>query len=374
MSEDSNPDNNASGQSICTVPDLPSVKQGKDSSTPEAKSDDSISSEAPSKDPEFEMLTPADFEDREPATLTKSPASSLCSFTEVESPPRSPGIEVTMEHSDMKKLLHEAGKESGESSNETEENGEQPDNDIDKEGNKQNERLENDCVKNIQLNKDGAVNDGAGKNNALSETGKALSDDVMSETAPDANEKEDHLRPGKILSTSDGKELVEENKQESTSDQNKDISDGKPGKRKDSLFDFSKVSTDDDAAIFSSITYLGSTTVNAPVSDTELKRTMAILKEQSRVAVEVVLSVSISFDGFVKLLDPQNKTVIATYELQKILFCGRGDDGGNEQDCFAFNTCHDNGAHIFHCHVFRCFENGAVSGDNYSTIIIFVFY
>jgi hypothetical protein len=253
-----------------------------------------------------------------------------------------------MEHSDMKKLLHEAGRESGESSNETEEHTPittpPPEVVNDKQSQEHAECLENalDCAETVLH---------------LSETN--LSENVVPETASETEKSasKDPIRAENNLSATDKKPEKLQSEQGS-----QDTSDGQPGEKvdNDTLSDFSKVSEDNDVTLFSSITYLGSSTVNAPVSDTELKRTMAILRQQSRVSVDIILSVGSSFNGEVKLLDPQNRMVIATYELQKILFCGRGDDESDEQDCFAFNTSHGN-SDIFHCHVFRCLESGAVS-------------
>ena len=115
-----------------------------------------------------------------------------------------------------------------------------------------------------------------------------------------------------------------------------------------------------DAVVFDNITYLGSSTVNAPVSEIELKRTMSILAEQTEVTIDVLLSVGSTTDGLIRLIDPENDADIATYRIQRILFCGRGDIDGAEKDCFAFNTVHGD-SDIFHCHVFRCKEPDMVS-------------
>ena len=117
---------------------------------------------------------------------------------------------------------------------------------------------------------------------------------------------------------------------------------------------------DDDAVLFSGITYLGSSTVNAPVSEIELKRTMSILREQTEVTIDVLLSVGSTSDSIIRLMDPETQTDIATYRIQRILFCGRGDADGSEKDCFAFNTVHGD-SEIFHCHVFRCEDPEKVS-------------
>ena len=116
---------------------------------------------------------------------------------------------------------------------------------------------------------------------------------------------------------------------------------------------------DEDVVIFNNITYLGSSTVNAPVSEIEFRRTMAILAEHTRVAIKVSLTVGSTLDGCIRLIDPENDTDIASYHIHRILFCGKGDD--KEKDCFGFNTVHGD-SDVFHCHVFRCQDPDMVSG------------
>lgn len=111
--------------------------------------------------------------------------------------------------------------------------------------------------------------------------------------------------------------------------------------------------SDDNAILFDGITYLGSSTVNAPVSEIELKRTMSILREQTEVTIDVLLYVGSTSESMIRLKDPETQADIATYRIQRILFCGRGDIEEGEKDCFAFNTVHGD-SDIFHCHVFRC--------------------
>lgn len=118
--------------------------------------------------------------------------------------------------------------------------------------------------------------------------------------------------------------------------------------------------SDDNAVLFNGVTYLGSSTVNAPVSEIELKRTMAVLREQTEVTIDVLLYVGSTSDSMIRLKDPETQADIATYRIQRILFCGRGDAEGNERDCFAFNTVHGD-SDIFHCHVFRCTDPERVS-------------
>lgn len=113
--------------------------------------------------------------------------------------------------------------------------------------------------------------------------------------------------------------------------------------------------SDDGAVLFDGVTYLGSSTVNAPVSEIELKRTMSVLREQTEVTIDVLLYVGSTSDSMIRLKDPDTQADVATYRIQRILFCGRGDAEGSEKDCFAFNTVHGD-SDIFHCHVFRCVD------------------
>ena len=349
MSDESENRTQYASENESRVLEIPLVQH--ENATPDTKSDDSIASEARTKDPEFEMLNSPDLDDAmsESVPLTKSGASSLGSFTEVTSLADAPGVEMTTEHSDVTKLLHEAGKESGESSTEADEHSPSPEIETNKAGNGQSESgLE--CVQTALENREDSLSN--------EEECKGNLKDVLTEgDCPTEKGLYEVLRQENVEKDS---RLADGEMKVPMPDHGFDASDGKPRqKRDDSLADFSQIE-DDDVVLFSNITYLGSSTVNAPVSDVELKKTMAILKQQTRVAIDIVLSVGTSFNGAVKLLDPRNKTVIAMYELQKILFCGRGDDDGNEADCFAFNTCHGN-SDIFHSHVFRCLENAAVS-------------
>ena len=53
--------------------------------------------------------------------------------------------------------------------------------------------------------------------------------------------------------------------------------------------------------MFNGVTYLGCATVNAPRSEVEIYRNMAVLNEQSQSAIPVVLSVPSTADGTVRL-------------------------------------------------------------------------
>ncbi|XP_052788930.1 rab GTPase-activating protein 1-like isoform X2 [Mya arenaria] len=111
-----------------------------------------------------------------------------------------------------------------------------------------------------------------------------------------------------------------------------------------------------DCIVFHGVTYLGCAVVNAPRSEVEIYRNMAILNEQSHGAMPIVLSVPANADGVVRLLEPDSDTEISSYKIHRILFCARGPADSNEKRCFAFTFSHGVSAEsaIFQCHVFRC--------------------
>lgn len=118
-----------------------------------------------------------------------------------------------------------------------------------------------------------------------------------------------------------------------------------------------------DCIVFHGVTYLGCATVNAPRSEVEIYRNMAILNEQSLGAIPIVLSVPATADGTVsqsevsvRLLEPDTDAEISSYQIHRILFCARGPAESSEKRCFAFTFSHGNSSEtaIFQCHVFRC--------------------
>jgi hypothetical protein len=133
--------------------------------------------------------------------------------------------------------------------------------------------------------------------------------------------------------------------------------------------------------IFHGVTYLGSASINAPRSEEELNRNMAILNEQSKMSIEVTLSVPENATGVVRLLDPQTELEIISYRIPQILFCARGLSNSPLACCWAFTTSRvttstnsgqsqpngNNGENgkvqqelLYQCQVFRC--------DNQETI------
>ncbi|RDD44452.1 Rab GTPase-activating protein 1 [Trichoplax sp. H2] len=105
--------------------------------------------------------------------------------------------------------------------------------------------------------------------------------------------------------------------------------------------------------IFEGLTCLGSSTVNAPKSETEAQRVMATMRENSAKAIEVNLSVPSDVKGSVALLDPITGSEICSYPVTRILFCARGNPKAAEKDCFSFSSTYQK-TEIFYIHVFQC--------------------
>lgn len=109
---------------------------------------------------------------------------------------------------------------------------------------------------------------------------------------------------------------------------------------------------------FSGVVSLGKANINAPRSEAEILRNMAILNnEQGVEVIKVSLSVPNTSDGFVQLHDSAGR-FIAQYEVTSILYFAKGAIGTPEEACFAF-TCplghaESQESTIFQCHVFRC--------------------
>ena len=116
------------------------------------------------------------------------------------------------------------------------------------------------------------------------------------------------------------------------------------------------------AYVYRGVIYLGSTTVNAPISEVEANRKIGILKKHSDAAqaIPVNLLVPTMSTGKVALKDPETDQPLATFPVKTILFCVRGASP-DMLDCFAFNVRHKTSG-IFHCHVFQC-ENAQEVGN-----------
>lgn len=108
------------------------------------------------------------------------------------------------------------------------------------------------------------------------------------------------------------------------------------------------------AITYKSVIYLGSTTVNAPISEVEANRKIKILRMHSDAAqaIPINLLVPTLSTGRVILKDPEQDQPLTVFPVKTILFCVRGK-GPDLLDCFAFNVKHRTSG-IFHCHVFQC--------------------
>ncbi|XP_054272121.1 rab GTPase-activating protein 1-like isoform X2 [Macrosteles quadrilineatus] len=112
-----------------------------------------------------------------------------------------------------------------------------------------------------------------------------------------------------------------------------------------------------DCTIFNGISYLGSASVNAPKSETETHRNMAILNAQSQdqEVIKVSVSVPSCSDGCVVLYDAAG-AVMARYQIHRILFYAHGTAESKEAACFSFTYTQGETVEssIFQCYVFRC--------------------
>ncbi|XP_013782186.1 rab GTPase-activating protein 1-like isoform X2 [Limulus polyphemus] len=114
---------------------------------------------------------------------------------------------------------------------------------------------------------------------------------------------------------------------------------------------------DEEQTLFKKIVYLGCAAINAPRSEVEIQRNMAILNEQSSdQAIEISLSVPFHSEGTVILYEPDSNTEMSSFAIHRILFCARGRQDSSEAYCFAFTCSHGNTAEtaIFQCHIFKC--------------------
>ncbi|MPC09838.1 Rab GTPase-activating protein 1 [Portunus trituberculatus] len=119
-----------------------------------------------------------------------------------------------------------------------------------------------------------------------------------------------------------------------------------------------------DYTIFNRVTYLGAASINAPRSEGEIQRNMAILNAQAQEqALEVSVSVPSNSEGYVIVYDANNSTEMTRFKIHRILFCARGKADTSEACCFAFTSSHGDTQEtaIFQCHVFRCQIPEAVS-------------
>uniref|UniRef100_A0A182PRB4 Rab-GAP TBC domain-containing protein n=1 Tax=Anopheles epiroticus TaxID=199890 RepID=A0A182PRB4_9DIPT len=130
---------------------------------------------------------------------------------------------------------------------------------------------------------------------------------------------------------------------------------------------------DQDCTIFSGVTYLGASRINAPKSEREILQKVAEMNagggggassigpepgsgSDSPLGLKVSVSIPTCSEGLVVLYDCESNAVVATYEVQRILFFARGPVGSIDQACFAFTWSHGESQEtaVHQCHVFRC--------------------
>ncbi|XP_063707665.1 rab GTPase-activating protein 1-like isoform X2 [Culicoides brevitarsis] len=113
---------------------------------------------------------------------------------------------------------------------------------------------------------------------------------------------------------------------------------------------------DQECTKFSAVTYLGAVNINAPKSESEIRRKMSEMNALcSNTGIDVSISVPNGPEGVVVLYDNKN-SVVSTYQIQRILFYTPGPADTADSACFAFTWSHGTAqdAQIFQCHVFRC--------------------
>ncbi|XP_022257406.1 rab GTPase-activating protein 1-like [Limulus polyphemus] len=119
----------------------------------------------------------------------------------------------------------------------------------------------------------------------------------------------------------------------------------------------SRSASDKGQNLFKKVAYLGCATIDAPRSEVEIQRNIAILNEQSsNQAVEINLSVPVHSEGTVILFEPDTNGEISNFGIHQILFCAQGYKDTTESNCFAF-TCHhgdESKTAVFQCHIFKC--------------------
>lgn len=125
--------------------------------------------------------------------------------------------------------------------------------------------------------------------------------------------------------------------------------------------------------LFYGVTYLGCSSVNAPKSEIEINRIMSTLNEQSKMSIEVTISVPQNIEEKIVLFDAQNESIITEYKMAQVLFVVRGNKNSPDSSCFAFTTCiGDSMENLrFSCHVFKCNLADAVSKILYSFWSVF---
>lgn len=118
------------------------------------------------------------------------------------------------------------------------------------------------------------------------------------------------------------------------------------------------------ASLRQRVTYLGCAAINAPRSESEIQRNMAILND-SPSAMDIILIVPKCPEECVQMLELaeneeqdeiEKQKIIGQFPISRIIFCARGKQDSNERNCLAFTASHGSTfeSGVIQCHVFRC--------------------
>lgn len=122
--------------------------------------------------------------------------------------------------------------------------------------------------------------------------------------------------------------------------------------------------------LFDDVDYLGSSTVDAPVSETEANRKMSVLRTQAKDCIPVILAVPPHNGGSVVLKDAVADQPLAAFAIRHVLFAARGQADTELDGCFSLNVLHKRSG-VYHCHVFHCKAPETVSAMAYSLSLTF---
>lgn len=106
---------------------------------------------------------------------------------------------------------------------------------------------------------------------------------------------------------------------------------------------------------FENISYLGSSKINDPVSESEMHQIMHTLNnEQQHSTVQIILTVPHFSTGIVHLMDTESGSEIMSFSIHRIRLCSRGHISTTESECFALSyDNYNSGQYSYQCHVFR---------------------
>ncbi len=140
--------------------------------------------------------------------------------------------------------------------------------------------------------------------------------------------------------------------------------DSQPMSSSSSTYSLPQESTSRLPSLRQRVIYLGSAAINAPRSESEIQRNMAILND-SPSAMDITLIVPKCPEECVQMLEladndqsdeVEKQKIIGQFPISRIIFCARGKQESNERNCLAFTASHGSTFEtgVIQCHVFRC--------------------